>query len=403
MPFDIAQTARALKESAALKETDGAWVIDDARAAALGHPSLTLGIGRRIGELSSEARALATAAALWSDAPPLSGLSAALALDERMLRARVGELITAGLVARSADGDIRFNHDRLREEVLRQPAAEDVRRLAGEMAERLARAETQDAATAATTLHLRCTAGLEEADPTFWRDRFASGALTARRQADLDAAGSFAEAAWTLRERVCGDDPSADQLLLHEAVLAAADRQQPDAVMHRARLLIDRAPDQEALGAAYVVAMAALRLAGDPDAAWTMAVEGLGRFGVRVPQTVTQLDLLGAVLRWRIGGRIGNSRSSDGAAKGLTKVGEAAATLAFERSPADAGIVALRSSTRAGRSERRASFWASVGAFLSSMTGDYVGAARSASWRWPRSTRFEALARRPCIAACISA
>lgn len=102
MPFDIAQTARALKESAALKETDGAWVIDDARAAALGHPSLTLGIGRRIGELSSDARALATAAALWSDAPPLSGLSAALALDERMLRARVGELITAGLVARSA-------------------------------------------------------------------------------------------------------------------------------------------------------------------------------------------------------------------------------------------------------------------------------------------------------------
>lgn len=87
MPFDIAQTARALKESAALKETDGAWVIDDARAAALGHPSLTLGIGRRIGELSSDARALATAA---------------LALDERMLRARVGELITAGLVARSA-------------------------------------------------------------------------------------------------------------------------------------------------------------------------------------------------------------------------------------------------------------------------------------------------------------
>lgn len=380
LPFEIIQTARALNESAALTRADGRWAVDDVRAASLGAPALTLGVGRRIRALPAPARDLAIAAALWSDEPPIDGLRVALQLDGPSLNEGVRALVSAGLAVRTAAGALRFNHDRLREEVLRQASEEERRNLARAMANRLAAADPAKGgeAWASAALHLQAAAGLDDADPAVWRDRFARGALAARRRADLDAAVLFSEAAWTLRQRDRGSDAHTDRLLLHEAVLAAADQQNPDAVWERVRLLIDSASGHEALGEAYSTGIVSLELAGQSDRAWDLAAEALRRFRIRVPRRVTRKDLLIAVVQWRLSRRrrVQTGRH-EAYADGLTRIGESAATLAFERNPADAGIVALRTSAKAGHSRKRAAFWASVDAFLCSMVGDYAGAARS--------------------------
>src|SRR6185503_13116971 len=120
--------------------------------------------------------------------------------------------------------ELQFRHDHLRAGVLAASTDEARRTLAGELSERLALSGDLDSRLLQVALRLRLLAGLEGASAEAWRDRFAQGAFEARARADEQAADSFAEAAWRLRDRGGRVPAAADRLILREAILAAADR-----------------------------------------------------------------------------------------------------------------------------------------------------------------------------------
>ena len=379
LPFDLIAAAQALKASAAVTMEAGHWRLDPVRAAGLGREDLARSLVNRLGALSDAARRMALATALWGDGAPAAMLRAAIDVTPDAFESAFDQVSALGLLQRRGQ-EVRFLHDRLRDAVL-ATGEFDVSRLAGQMAERLAGgAQAPWSEVSWAALRLRQMGGVEGVEVERWRDRFAQGSWDARAAMDIEAASGFAESAWRLRQIAPPQETEADRLIVREAVLAAADRK--DAAQLRARLaaLFLLHSGDEQVGEDYELAIAACRLVGDPASAWSLAREGLARFGVSLPDKVETRHLLLSIALWRLerlfrpgkDQRVSPTTSVDA----LTRIANAAAMLAYERSPRTAALVAFQGSRRASRMAKGSAFWLATDTFLCAMLGEYDEAAR---------------------------
>ena len=373
LPFDICTLARAVADAGALTLEEGVWRVVPELASGLDG-----GARRAAGQLRNlgpSARQVALALAVWGDNALADGLRDGLGLAPSRFEAALHTLEDLGVVRRRGDR-IEFAHDRFREQALAEPA-DDPAVLAAAMADRLARRSAPDwPAVAYAALHLRQAGGLAGADPELWRDRFAQGSLDARRRLDASAASGFAESALQLRTRAAPACADAERLILGEAMMAAADRRAPAEVMERAGLLVSSARSDSELGEDHEHAVAALRASGAPDLTWAFAKSALARYGLKAPDRVGLAPLLMASWIWRRARRRAPDDALDGELDGLTRTAHAAAVAAFERSPAIAVYITCHAAARVRRRRRDAAFWSSVDVFLSSVFGDFAGAAR---------------------------
>ena len=201
-------------------------------------------------------------------------MARALECPPTAVAADAAQLRLAGWLA--AGEDLAMAHDRLAAVLRADAAPGDLAALAGRMAEALMSGES-GAVPQPALLALRLAAGLDGADPALWRDPFAEGAALARRRADTQAAGGFAEAALRLRQAAASTDPATDRLILREALMAAASSADAGLVRARAADLIALPGGLADLAHAYELAIGAARRAGDSDQAWNWAVAGLAR------------------------------------------------------------------------------------------------------------------------------
>ncbi len=374
LPFDVRAVAAALAQSHAISLKNGVWRVDPTLGAvALGATRRSASGTRNFG---LPTRRLAVALAVWGVEAPARWLRLSLGLASARFEAALRPLIEHGLVIRVGP-KIAFAHDRIREEVLAEfgGAPADV---AARMAERLVACAAGDwPHVAYAALHLRQAGGLESVDPEVWRDRFAQGAHDARRRLDTAAAGGFAECAFQLRSLAYPVDATADRLIVREAMLSAAERRDSAEVLTRAKLLVASARTDSERGEDNEQAIEALRASGDPERVWTFTRAALAHYGLSAPDKVNTLQLVAASRAWRIARRRAPTEAMDDEAMdGLTRTAHAAAVAAFERNPATAVYIACQSSTRVVRRRRDQAFWSSVDVFLSSVFGDFAGAAR---------------------------
>jgi signal transduction histidine kinase len=321
----------------------------------------------RLAQLPSAARKLAVGAALWGDAAPLDALAYASGLAPQAFRQARDLLTEAGLV--HLDGDrLRYAHDRLRAAVRDGLEAELGRDTARTMAERLAESDAPAGDPLhAASLRLRMAAGLEAAEPSRWRDRFAQGAQAARARADPVAADTFAEAAWTLHGRAPAEG-DALELIGREAVLAAVDRRDRAAVDERLRIAREIAVSPAARGRAIRLALVSYKLLGDVDAGWEVARAGLASLGLKGPWTPTPAVFLRAVAQYRLSRLVPLPRAREVDVEPMAQIGEAAGHLIYERSPATAALIAIRIAARIG--PRPESFFTAIDAFVHAAIGD---------------------------------
>ncbi len=380
LPFDVIADARALRDGEAVVWEGGAWRVDVVAAARLGLGDAATHLADRLGTLSDDARQVALAAALWGTVAPRRGLARALGLAEARFSSALASLERAAMVEIRGD-EIGFPHDRVREAIL-EATDRAIPPFAGMLSERLVRLpDTEWPEISAAALHLRQLGGLDDVETEPWRDRFAQGAVDARSRMDFESAIRLAEIALDLRERLRPADPVIDRKILRESILAAADRNDPEAVLDRTRRLLASCRDDLDLGEAYELAIAALRLSGDSGRAWTLAKEGMKRFNVDLPAEAGVASVLIAAMLWQVTRRL-RGRQTDIAVNvatdAYTRVANATAGLAYEHSPRMAALVALKGSRRAYRAPRTA-FWSSTDTFLCASTGDYTEAARLGS------------------------
>ena len=368
LPFDILQVADALMESGAFRRRGRRWQLDDAKVA-----SLALDANARIGTLNASVLGVALAVALWGEVVPRAMCEQAVAgaaIDLPHLAAR-------GIVELDAD-HVRFRHDRLRQAVLDISPGDTLRRCAGDLSERLRSADAGDDINRAS-LHLRLQGGLDEIDAAAWRDRFADGAVAARGRGDLVAATRFAEAAVALERRAPARDHDAIRTIRHEALLAAADRDDP-ATEARARALLETAQNPADRYADYETGAIALRFADRNDAAWDFACEGLREAGIAPPSRAPAVRLLWSAVRWRLARRRDRrARAANDAdpTSDFAGLAAAAAHIAYHRDPRGTAIIGFQASLRAGDAVHASAYWQSVHAFLFAAMGERRRAAES--------------------------
>jgi hypothetical protein len=367
LPFDLLEVARAFAERGALVRREEGWTVDVSLAGGIDRPETARLLEARLAQLPSAARKLAVGAALWGDAAPLDALAYASGLAPQAFRQARDLLTEAGLV--HLDGDrLRYAHDRLRAAVRDGLEAELGRDTARTMAERLAETDAPAGDPLhAASLRLRMAAGLEAAEPSRWRDRFAQGAQAARARADPVAADTFAEAAWTLHGRApAGGD--ALELIGREAVLAAVDRRDRAAVDERLRLAREIAASPAARGRAIRLALVSYKLLGDVDAGWEVARAGLASLGLKGPWTPTPAVFLRAVAQYRLSRLVPLPRAREVDVEPMAQIGEAAGHLIYERSPATAALIAIRIAARIG--PRPECFFTAIDALVHAAIGD---------------------------------
>lgn len=377
LPFDLIEIAKGLAGAGALSCVDGAWTVDAARAAALGREDVSAAILQRTRALGDGPRELALALALWGEPAPPRALATALARPPAEIVADAAALRGAGVLATGVA--LAVAHDRLAAALRAAAPADEQARLAGAMAERLM--GQGDADAPAALLALRLAAGLADAAPERWREAFSAGALRARRGADTQAAGDFAEAALRLRQVQPPADPAADRLILEEALLAAASRPDAALVRQRARALLDLTGDAAELAHAYELSIGAARRAGDADQAWDWARAGLAAFKVGLPQTLRVTDLLLAVAAWRLAAAMPHrppSARDNREMESFASLVSASGAIAFERRAELSFLVALKAATRGRRMGQTSEVWSSADVFVSACLTDYAGAARIA-------------------------
>jgi signal transduction histidine kinase/ActR/RegA family two-component response regulator len=378
LPFDLLAAARALADVGAFERIDGDWRIDAARAAAIGRDDLARTLVKGLASASADAQSLALAAALFGDSAPVSGLAAALDYSGQRLEAAIATVASLGIVEQH-ELIVRFRHDRLRAAV-QGLGLQDVRSLAAEMADRLAAVRDPEEHDWRLPLRLRHYAGVDRTIPAIWRDRFASGANAARAAMDIDAASRFADSGWLLRAEYGPGDAISDRLLVREAILAAADRNDATSVIERIGCLLDRPVTWAEMGDDYELAIAALRLVGEKERAWELSRSGLARFGMKLPEVATPLRLLAPLARWKFRHtfmrRPVMAATSPVAVDPLTKIGNAAGALAFERSPLMAALLALNGVERASPTTRQSPLLLANDVFLCAMRGEFEEAAR---------------------------
>jgi signal transduction histidine kinase/DNA-binding response OmpR family regulator len=380
LPFDLIQIARSLADAEAVVPTGQGWRVDPGKAAGLGREDVSLAILGRMSALPPSARNLALALALWGEPAALAVMARALERPPSRIAADVARLRLAGVLA--AGEALAIAHDRLAAVLRADAAAGDLSALAGRMAEALISGDS-GAAPPPALLALRLAAGLDGADPALWRDPFAEGAALARRRADTQAAGDFAEAALSLRQATGPTEPAADRLILREALMAAASRADADLVRARAADLIALPGGVADLAHAYELIISAARRAGDLDQAWDWAVAGLAAFKVALPAKPSVVDLALAVAAWRAADPRWSPRrpanvASERAMDAFASLANACGAIAFERRSDLAFLVALKAATRVRRLRLTSDVWASADVFISACLTDYTGAARIA-------------------------
>ncbi len=379
LPLALLESARALSEAAALVQDGEGWRVDDARAAAIDRGDLTATMVRRSRNLPGDARRLGLALAVWGDRAEVAVLALALGLTQSEADDRIVRLEAGGIVRRMG-GEVGFLHDRLRASTLEAAGQQACVALAAEMAERLLERTGEPwTAISKPVLHLRLKGGLDAVSPEPWRDRFAVGAQEARGLADTQSSVLFAEAAWSLRQRQRSPDHELDAVVVKEAAMAAGARRDPAAVAERAELMLALARGPDAKAEAYELAINAIRLSGDAEAAWTMAQASLRHFGVSLPNASGPLQILLASLPWRLWLWLRPSRPGDGgpySTDAMSRTSHAAGGVAFERNPVLAMLVALKTSAPAHRRGPHDPSWISGDAFLAACLGDFRLAAR---------------------------
>ncbi len=162
-------------------------------------------------------------------------------------------------------------------------------------------------------------------------------------------------------------------------MFAAANRNDAEATLSRARLLLDASAGQGELAQAYEAGAVALRLADDLSVSWALGREGLARLGFRLPPTASKSALALAAIRWRLG-RLCAPRAAIAVAEGMsrddyTRVAHVAATAVYERDPDMAALVALRGLALEPRSGSRSAYWLAVETFVCASLGEFERAA----------------------------
>ena len=374
LPFDLVEIALALEREGAFVRDGPAIGIDPARAAAIDHRDIDLIIVQRARALPRPVLRVGIAAALWGDRAVLDVLADCLVQSPAATRAAAEALHKHGLLRLEGD-EIVFPHDRIRASLLQVPDDGERRGLAHAMSDILLGEGA--ALHRQTALRLKLVGGVGDVADRRLAGLFAAEAAAARLAAQFDLAADFAEAAWSLNQRL-GDVAPGDRLtVLREACFAAAHRRQADAVRERTALLIAAAADDAELADAYERSVVATRLAGTAADAWELCRDGFARFGIRLPDRVSNLHLLLAALAWRLVGRKPRRliRHDARTQRAVTSFSNVAGYSVWERGPRYATYLALRSATRARLMGYDSALWLGVDALISSTLKDYRAAA----------------------------
>lgn len=293
LPFDLVQSTRILEQQALTLGPAG-WRLDPHRGAPALAGAAARALVRRIGEASAQALELARLLAVYGDDMRLEDLFAAAGLDAGQGGAAMRQLEASGLVRRRGDHAC-YAHDRLRAEVLSELPPQAHATLAARLAESLRRdgVPPGDGERGMAMLWRRLDGGLEDADATWWRDAFATGAFAARQSGDRDAAEVFVRAGLGLALRGAGFTYA----LLAEAASAAISRGDHAKACRFADQMAAFAATPAEQAAADEMRVFARRASGDLDAALEAAREVLAKVGIRLPRRVSALNLAQAVVR----------------------------------------------------------------------------------------------------------
>jgi signal transduction histidine kinase/DNA-binding NarL/FixJ family response regulator len=374
LPFDLVEIALALDRERAFAVDGATLSVDPARAATIDHRDIDRIIVQRARTLPRAVLRVGIAAALWGDRAMLDVLGDCLAQSPATIRAAAESLQANGLLCLEGE-EIAFLHDRIRANLLQVPGDGERCGLAHAMADVLLGEDFL--LHRQTALRLKLVGGIDDAADRRLAGLFAAEAAAARRATQFDLAADFAEAAWSLHQRL-GPAGTGDRLaVLREACFAAAHRRQAEAVRERSALLIAAAADDAELADAYERSVVAMRLAGTAADAWEVCREGLARFGIRLPDRVSSLDLRLAAVVWRLVGRKPRRllRHDARTQRAVTSFANVAGYCVWERGPRHATYLAIRSATRARLMGYDSALWLGVDALISSVLKDYRAAA----------------------------
>lgn len=143
--------------------------------------------------------------------------------------------------------------------------------------------------------------------------------------------------------------------MLREAVLAAADRDDP-ATEARALIATARSPTEACDD--YETAAVALRIAEQPEAAWRIACEGLSSVGIAPPRDGGRWQVVIAAANWwlaRPDRRRAPSPQAPPAADTFAGLAAAAASIGYHRDPRAAAVIGFRAARVASHATLRSS------------------------------------------------
>jgi signal transduction histidine kinase/CheY-like chemotaxis protein len=374
LPFDLAEIARALDRERAFAGSGAALSVDPARAAIIDHRDIDRIIVQRARTLPEAVLRLGTAAALWGDRASLDALGECLVQSVEVIRAEAEVLQANGLLRIEGD-EIAFVHDRIRASLLQVPESDELIGLAHAMADVLL--SHSEPIHRQTALRLKLVAGVDDVRDARLAGLFAAEAAAARLAAQFDLASDFAEAAWSIVQRLAGADARDRLAVLREACFAASHRRQTEVTRERCALMIAAASNDAELADAYERGVIAMRLAGTAADAWALSQEGCARFGIRLPDRISNLRLLLAAFAWRLVGRkprrlIRHDVQTEQAVMSFTN---AAGFPVWERSPRHAAYLAIRTAMRARLMGYDSALWQGVDALISVFLKDYRTAA----------------------------
>ena len=374
LPFDLCQIALALDREHAFTGSGETLRIDLSRAAAIGHHDVNRLIARHARTLPPAILRLAIAAALWGDRAPLDQLGACLALSLAEAGSAAEILHANGLLRLEGD-EVAFPHDRIRSSLLELPQREELKALAHAIADFVL--EGSSTIHRQTALRLKSFGGLDEVRDAGLATLFASEAAAARLAAQFDLAADFGEAAWSICQRAANLDRDQRLSVLREACFAAAHRQQLEATRQRCVEMIAATVDDAEAADAYERSVIAMRLTGTSADAWVFCREGLSRFGVRLPDRVSQLHLVLASIVWRLVGRRARRmlRHDTRTEQALASFASSAGYTVWERSPRHVAYMSIQLAIRARLKGYNSALWLSADALIAAVLKDYRAAA----------------------------
>lgn len=362
-PLTLIQGLAALTDAGALTRDPTGWRFDrTAGAAALGEDAAQLLLGRIVGT-APDLRCILDAIAVYGDAAPRTALEAVCDLGPRG-PAALTALSDEGLIE-LVGSQARLRHDTIRAAILASLKPADRRRFAAAWAEQLRRVRSADLQT---MLRLRLEAGTADISPD-WAPLFTAGAAAARATGAGAQARALADAALALEDASHKKSYAAAR----EAGLAAVQEGDLAAGQELAALMETRAADDDQHLEAAETAVFAARLSGDHAKAFQIGRAAVRRFGLFAPDKGSLPGLIAALIGMRLTPDTPpKQRPQQGAAahRLLSTLG----SIAFERDPAIAVVMAARSATHPAL--RGGPFAAALRCMLACLTGDWKSASR---------------------------